>query len=84
MFLINVAAGRFGRIILKIDKFYIRMSGSIATMGNQDQNIEFRTSSIKHIEETKHEFLIEINMIDTVWRRIKRSTFRECKLNSVR
>jgi hypothetical protein len=67
---------RYGKLILKIDEFSIRISGSIATMGNIDQNIEFRTDSIKQIEETEDELLIEINMIDTVWRRIKISKLK--------
>jgi len=62
---------RYGRIVLRIDEFSIRMSGAIATMGNNDQHIEFRTDSIKQIEEKPDGLILEINMIDSVWRRIQ-------------
>ena len=62
---------RYGRMILKIDAFSIRISGAIATMGNNDQYIEFRTDSIRHIEEEEGKLILEINMRDTVWRRIE-------------
>ena len=47
------------------------MSGSIATIQNEKQQIEFRTDSIKYIEQKDRDLIIEINMKDDVWRRMK-------------
>ena len=61
----------YGRQILKIQDFRIRLSGSIATIRDDNQQIEFRTDSIKYIEHKDGQLTIEINMKDDIWRRIK-------------
>lgn len=61
----------YGRQILKIQDFRIRFSGSIATIRDDIQQIEFRTDSIQYIEQKDEQLIIEMNMKDDVWRRIK-------------
>ncbi len=62
---------RYGKIILKIDEFSVRMSGAIATIGNKNQYIEFKTDCIQYIEKNDKALVIEINLSNTVWRRIE-------------
>ena len=62
---------RFSKYLIKIQDFYIRTSGAIATIYNENQQIEFRTDSINKIEKTENEIILEINMTDNVWRKLK-------------
>ncbi len=61
---------RYGRIKLKIEEFGIRTSGAIATLSSSQQQIEFRTDCIKHIDKKENVLIIEMNIIDSVWRKI--------------
>lgn len=61
----------YGKQILKIQDFRIRFSGSIATIRDDNQQIEFRTDSIKYIGYIGEQLIIEMNVKEDVWRRIK-------------
>lgn len=73
---------RYGRQVIKIQDFGIRFSGSIATIRNEKQQIEFRTDSIKFIEQKDEDLIIEINMKDDIWRRIKISKMNPADNNA--
>lgn len=62
---------RYGRMLLEVERFYVRFSGSIATMGNDEQQIEFRTDAIKFITAADQLLILEIQMKKDVWRRIR-------------
>lgn len=62
---------RYGKQVLLIKEFYVRTSGSIATIYNENQQIEFRTDSIKTILKDEKSITFEINMKDQVWRKIR-------------
>lgn len=61
---------RFGMYKLVIKEFYIRTSGSIATLYDEGIQVEFRTDSIKNIIANKSRIEMEISMKDSVWRKI--------------
>jgi len=61
---------RYGKYNMKIKDFYIRTSGSIATIFNESQQIEFRSSSIKNIIADKTKIEIEINIKGSIWRKL--------------
>ncbi|NVK63010.1 MAG: hypothetical protein HWE22_00435 [Flavobacteriales bacterium] len=61
---------RYGRMILNVEEFFVRMSGAMATLGNNDQCIEFKVDAIQSIEKTDSEMLIEIRLSETIWRKI--------------
>jgi len=61
---------RYGKQIIKIDAYYVRMSGAIASIVNENQSIEYRTDAIKHIELNDNTWVIEINMQGNVWRQL--------------
>lgn len=61
---------RYGKYRIEIEEFYVRTSGSIATILNKNQQIEFRTDSVKYIEIQPDRLTIEIQMKDDVWRKL--------------
>lgn len=61
----------YGEQRIKIQDFCIRMSGAIATIRGEDHQVEFKTDSIKYIENEDNVLIMEINMKGDVWRKIK-------------
>lgn len=61
---------RYGKQIIKIENYSVRMSGAMATIYSEHQQIEYRTDAIKMIECIDDECVLEINMKGDVWRRI--------------
>jgi len=61
---------RYGKQVMKIEEYFVRISGAIASIRNENQCIEYRTDAIKHIELVQGELILEINMKDNVWRRL--------------
>jgi hypothetical protein len=61
----------FGKTVMEIQEFRVRFSGSMATLYAPDQQVEFRTDAIQHVETSSPDSLvIEMNLAAGVWRRI--------------
>ena len=60
----------YSKIILTLEQFHVRFSGAIATLGNNEQQIEFQTDAIKHIQADLENLVIEIQLSEKIWRRI--------------
>ncbi|MFK8055581.1 MAG: hypothetical protein AB8F78_05620 [Saprospiraceae bacterium] len=62
---------RYGIQTITLDEFYIRTSGAIATMEGRNQQLEFRSDCIKFVTMSKNELLIEMDLQNNTWRRLK-------------